>query len=372
MDNKSSRQDNEEEKKDSLAEEQETQLETSPQPSVQGDQSEESTLQEDHSEGSTENNTKGSAKVKSSVVWMVVSGVLAVILVIVLINPPSGGAKEAVATVNGTDITKEDLYNELVQLGGTSTLNNMITTELIDQAATEAKVSITEEDVNNEIESLKTQFGGEEALNAALAQSGMTIDDLKKNTEMQVKIRKILEPKTTVKDEDISKYYEENKDTFATPEQVKASHILVATKEEADAIKKELDGGADFATLAKEKSTDTASATNGGDLGFFGKGDMVEEFEKAAFSLQNNEISQPIKSEHGYHIILKTDHKEATNPTLEDKKEEIRKILVDQQISELSTTWMTELQSKAKITNTLEPAEENTDASNSAEKTTNE
>lgn len=357
MDNKP-QQDNEEEKKDSLVEEQEIQQETSPEPLVQ----------EDNGEKLTDNNPEVASKGKNSLVWMIVSGILAVILIIVLIKPPFGGGKEAVATVNGTKITKDDLYNELVTVGGTATLDNMITMELIDQAAADAKVTITDEDVNAEIESLKTQFGGEEALNSALAQSGMTLDDLKKNTEIQVKIRKILEPQTKVTDEDISTYYEENKDTFATPEQVRASHILVETKEEADAIKKELDEGADFATLAKEKSTDS-SAANGGDLGFFGKGDMVAEFEKAAFSMEINEISEPIKSDYGYHIIMKTDYKEATNPTLEDKKEEIRKTLVDQQVSELSSTWLSDLRSNAKITNKLE--EESADTTTDTTDTTN-
>ncbi|WIV19935.1 peptidylprolyl isomerase [Paenibacillus polygoni] len=363
MDNKPLQNDNEEEKKDSLTEEQETavQQETSPETVMQEENVE--TLADDHSEVTT--------KGKSSLVWMIVSGVLAVILVIVLIKPPFGGDNEAVASVNGTKITKDDLYSELVTLGGTSTLDNLITMELIDQAAAEANVSITEEDVNAEIEALKTQFGGEEALNSALAQSGMTLDDLKENTEIQVKIRKILEPQTKVTDEDISTYYEENKDSFATPEQVRASHILVATKEEAEAIKKELDGGADFAALASEKSTDTASATNGGDLGFFGEGQMVEEFEKAAFSLEINEISEPVKSDHGYHIIKKTDYKEAANPTLEDKKEDIRKLLVDQQVSELSSTWLSDLRSNAKITNKLEETK-TTESTDPTETTTTE
>lgn len=350
MDNKPLGHDQEEEKKDTLAEEQETKPEISSEP----------VLQEENVDKASESVPQAAAKGKNSAVWMAVSGVLAVALIIVLIYPPFGGGKETVATVNGTKITKDDLYNELVSLGGTSTLDNMITMELIDQAAADANVTVTEEDVNAEIESLKTQFGGEEMLNTALAQSGMTLDDLKENTEVQVKIRKILEPQTTVTDEDISTYYEENKDSFATPEQVRASHILVATKEEADEIKKELDEGADFATLAKEKSTDS-SASNGGDLGFFGEGDMVEEFEKAAFSLDINEISEPIKSDYGYHIIMKTDYKEATNPTLEDKKEEIREILVDQQVSELSSTWLSDLRTNAKITNKLEEAEESAD-----------
>lgn len=385
--NKPSRFDNDEEKQDALQEEKEvqqgsepdtephTQLESTSeiQPvtevEAQPEAASEPEMQKDHAE----NEEQPAAKGKSSVVWMVISGVLAAALIIVLIYPPFGGGKEAVASVNGTDISKDELYNELLTLGGQATLENMITMELVDQAAAEANVTVTDEDVNAELETLKTQYGGEEAFDMALAQSGMTLDALKKNMDLQVKMRKILEPQTDVTDEEISTYYEENKASFATPEQVRASHILVETKEEADAIKKELDGGADFATLATEKSTDTASAANGGDLGFFGEADMLEPFSKAAFSMQVDEISDPVQSDYGYHIIMKTDHKEATNPTLEDKKEEIRKILVDQQIGELSSTWMTDLRSNATISNTLTPAEESTDAgadTNSTDSTT--
>lgn len=350
--NKPSQPDNEEEVKDSLTEERETERETTILPEMQ---------EEENQQHSSEVQPQV-AKGKKSVVWMAISGVLAAALIVVLVYPPFGGGRESVASVNGSNISKDELYNELVSLGGESTLNSMITMKLIDQEATKANVSVTEQDVNAEIETLKAQYGGEEGLNTALSQSGMTMDSLKKNTEVQVKIRKILEPQTTVKDEDISAYYEENKATFATPEQVRASHILVKTKEEADDIKKQLDEGADFATLAKEKSTDTGSAANGGDLGFFGEGEMVEAFEKAAFSMKIDEISDPIKSDFGYHIIKKTDHKEATNPTEEDKKEDIRNILVEQQVGELSTNWMSELRSKATIVNTLEPADESSDA----------
>ncbi|WP_127536943.1 peptidylprolyl isomerase [Paenibacillus illinoisensis] len=350
--NKPSQPDNEEEVKDSLTAERETEQETTILPEMQ----EEENIQ--HPSEIQPQVVKG----KKSVLWMAISGVLAAALIVVLVFPPFGGGRESVASVNGSNISKDELYNELVSLGGESTLNSMITMKLIDQEAAKANVSVTEQDVNAEIETLKTQYGGEEGLNTALSQSGMTMDSLKKNTEVQVKIRKILEPQTTVKDEDISAYYEENKATFATPEQVRASHILVKTKEEADDIKKQLDEGADFATLAKEKSTDTGSAANGGDLGFFGEGEMVEAFEKAAFSMKNDEISDPIKSDYGYHIIKRTDYKEATNPTEEDKKEDIRNILVEQQVGELSTNWMSELRSKATIVNTLEPADESTDA----------
>lgn len=289
----------------------------------------------------------------SSKVWIAISAILAIALIIVLIKPPFGGTNETVATVNGVNISKDRLYDELVLAGGAATLDNLITQELIAQEAKAASVTVTDADVTAEIDLIKKSFGSEEEFNATLAQYGMTLESLEKDTKVNLTIRKILEPQTDVTDAEIQQFYDENKASLGTPEQVQASHILVATKEEADAILAELKQGADFATLAKEKSTDPGSKDKGGDLGFFGKGAMVPEFEEAAFALKVNELSGVVQTEHGFHIIKKTAEKAAVVPTFEEKKEEIRKQLVATEANELSEAWMKEIREKAKITNTL-------------------
>ncbi|MBW4083406.1 peptidylprolyl isomerase [Paenibacillus sp. S150] len=287
--------------------------------------------------------------------WMIASIVLAAALIVVLIVQPfqKDDSNVAVASVNGTDITKAQLYDKLVEAGGEATLQNLITTTLVDQEAKKANITVTDADIDAEIEDLKTQFGGEDALNSALQQSSMTLDDLKKQMPLQVEIRKLVEPKVTVTEDDISQYYEDNKASFNQEEEVRASHILVETQEEADAIVKQLADGADFATLAQEKSTDTGSKDNGGDLDFFKKGDMVAEFSDAAFKLKVGETSGAVKTDYGYHIIKVTDRKEAHEYTLDEKKEEITKTLKAQKVSEMSSTWLQELTASAKITNSL-------------------
>ncbi|KWX87483.1 peptidylprolyl isomerase, partial [Paenibacillus riograndensis] len=215
-----------------------------------------------------------------------------------------------------TRISKAQLYDTLVEAGGEATIQNLITKTLVDQEAKKANITVTDADIQAELEDLKTQFGGEEALNNALQQSSMTLDDLKKQMPLQVEIRKLVEPKVKVTDEEISKYYEENKASFNQEEEVRASHILVKTKAEADAIVKQLAGGADFAALAKEKSADTGSKDKGGDLNFFKKGDMVPEFSAAAFKLKVGETSAAVKTDYGYHVIKVTDRKEAHDYTL--------------------------------------------------------
>ena len=104
---------------------------------------------------------------------------------------------------------------------------------------------------------------------------------------------------------------------FKPQEEIRASHILVATEDEAKAIKAELDGGADFATIAKEKSIDPGAA-NGGDLGFFGKGMMVAPFEQAAYALTEiGQVSDPVQSQFGWHIIKLEEKRESSPPTFE-------------------------------------------------------
>jgi foldase protein PrsA len=287
--------------------------------------------------------------------WMIVSAVLAILLIVVLIKPPFGPTNEAVATVNGTDISKDQLYDELVKAGGPATLENIITQELIQQEAKAASITVTDADIDAEIALIKKSFGTDEQFNSALAQYNMTLESLKKDTKINLTIRKILEPKTDVTAEEMQQFYDANKDQLGTPEQIQASHILVATKEEADAILAELKQGGDFAAIATAKSLDPGSKDKGGDLGFFGKGQMYPEFEEAAFALKINEISSIVQTEKGFHIIKKTAEKAAVVPTFEEKKEEIKKQLVATEVNELSEAWMSEIRTKAKITNTLTP-----------------
>jgi foldase protein PrsA len=238
--------------------------------------------------------------------WMIVSAVLAILLVVVLIKPPFGSSNETVATVNGVNIGKDKLYDELIKAGGPATLENLITQELIFQEAEANNVKVTDADVDAEIALIKKSFGTDEQFSAALAQYNMTLENLKNDTKINLTIRKVLEPRTDVTAEEIQTFYDTNKAALGTPEQIQASHILVATKEEADAILAELKQGGDFAAIAKEKSIDPGSKDNGGDLGLFGKGKMVPEFEAAAFALKINEISGVVQSEMGFHIIKKT------------------------------------------------------------------
>ncbi|RAV01437.1 peptidylprolyl isomerase [Paenibacillus sp. YN15] len=288
-------------------------------------------------------------------IWMVSSFVLLAALIIYIIIYPPGKSEDAtVAKVNGTPILKSQLYSAMVKAGGPQTLETMISEELVKQESDKANIQVTDADLDKEVEQIKKSFSSDEEFTQALATYNMTLESLKEDMYIQVQLRKLLEPQVKVTDEEIKTYYDTNLESMKTPEEVRASHILVATKEEAEAVLASLQGGADFATLAKEKSTDTGSKEAGGDLDFFAKGIMEEPFETAAFALKTGELSSVVETSHGFHVIKATDHKDATTPTLEEKTEEIRQALSEEQISTLSQSWLQEKRAAASVESFLE------------------
>lgn len=306
---------------------------------------------EEQGQGSEARRGSGAGKA-----WMFVAIGLALILVVVLWKPPFGGGdgNKAVATVNGKNITKDRFYDSLVSVGGKQTLENLIYEELIQQEADKAGIKVTDADIDKEIEKIKKNMGGsEEELIKQLESSGMTLESLRVQMVPQLNLRKILEKEVTVTDDEMKQFFEENKAQFDVAEQVKVAHILLPTKEEAEAVLKQLKEGADFAQLAKEKSTDPGSKDNGGEYDFFPRGTMHEPFENAAFSLKKDELSDVVQTDSGFHVIKLLDRKEGSTATFEEKKEEVRDIIVNNKIYEMSQQWMTDLKSKAEITNTL-------------------
>lgn len=273
----------------------------------------------------------------------------AVLIAYVIIVPPGKASGETVAKVNGVAIGKSELYDALVKAGGTQTLQSLIDNELVRQEGDKAGIQVTEADLDKELQTIKKSFPSDAEFEQALTQYNMTLEKLKEDMKTQVVLRKLLEPQVKVTDEDIKKYYDSNLESLKTPEQVRASHILVKTKEEAEAVLADLKNGGDFAKIAQEKSQDPGSKDAGGDLNFFGKGAMEEPFETAAFAMKVGDLSNVVQTSHGFHVIKLTDRKDASTPTLDEKKEEIREQLVNEQVSTLSSTWMQEKTTAAAI-----------------------
>jgi peptidyl-prolyl cis-trans isomerase D len=170
--------------------------------------------------------------------------------------------------------------------------------------------------------------------------------------------------KVAVPATDIQRYYNDNIQQYQTPEQVRASHILLKTdgkdeaavRKQAEAILQQVKSGADFAGLAKKVSEDDGTKANGGDLDYFARGRMVPEFETAAFALQPGQVSDVVKSQHGFHIIKVVDKRPAVTRTLDEVREQIQNQLALQQADQRVTDQANEYTPRIKDAATLEAA----------------
>ena len=184
------------------------------------------------------------------------------------------------------------------------------------------------------------------------------IEDIMNAVLAQEFLYREIEDKVKITDDEIETYYKGHKDEFTNPESVKARHILLKVPEGADDkaweeaeskaedIKKKLENGEDFAELAKKYSDDPGSRNKGGDLGFFTKGRMVPEFESAAFSLKPGEISDPVKTDFGYHIIEVKEKKAASTKTRQEVQVRIRQTLQKEKQQQLQDELIKKLKAK--------------------------
>jgi foldase protein PrsA len=261
---------------------------------------------------------------------------------------------ETVAKINGEAISKDDLYSEMVEQYGAATIDKIIGDKIVAAEAKKQKINITNSILNKEVEKLKASYGGEEAFKQALESNNTTLAFLKQDLKNYLTIKQLLEPQIEITEEEMKTYFDENKDSFAEAEQIKASHILVPDEKTANKVKQKLNDGGDFAELAKDYSTDDSTKDSGGDLGYFAKGTMVSEFEDVAFGLAVDQVSKPVKTKYGYHIIKVEAKKKAKEANYNDSKEEIKETLVDQKIDSEYTTWLENKKKSYDIENTLE------------------
>ncbi|MFC4714007.1 peptidylprolyl isomerase [Planococcus dechangensis] len=224
----------------------------------------------------------------------------------------NGAESEVLVTSEAGDITKEELYQEMK-----TSVGNQAVQILMIEKVLGANYEVSDEEVDAELESNKEEMG--ENFDQFLAQNNHTEESYKKVIRLNLLQEKALTEGVEVTDEEIEEQYERQ------GTELNARHILVADEETANELKEELDGGADFAEVAEDNSTDPGSAANGGSLDWFGTGAMVPEFEDAAYALEVDEISEPVQSQHGFHIIQVTDTREVEGQQpLEDQREALR------------------------------------------------
>lgn len=220
------------------------------------------------------------------------------------------GDSEAVVETKAGNITKEELYTALKENSG-----NQVVQELVLEKILSDKYKVSDKEIDERVDTIKEQYGDQ--FEMALMQSGFKNEaDFKKNLKLNLLQEKAATKDIKVTDKELKDYY----DNQVKPE-IQARHILVADEKTAKEVKAKLDAGEKFEDLAKKYSTDPGSKDKGGDLGWFGPGKMVAEFETAAYALDKGQVSEPVKSEHGYHIIQVTDKKE--KKSFDEMKEEI-------------------------------------------------
>ncbi|MDP7992116.1 peptidylprolyl isomerase PrsA [Bacillus sp. MHSD_36] len=233
---------------------------------------------------------------------------LAATSVIALSACGTGSSSDKVVTSKAGDITKEDFYTQMKQQYGKQVLNNMVMEKVLIK-----NYKVEDKDVDKKFDEMKKQYGDQ--FDTLLKQQGIKEETIKNGVRAQLAQEKAIEK--TITDKELKENYK--------PE-IKASHILVKDEATAKKVKEELGQGKSFEELAKQYSEDTGSKEKGGDLGYFTAGKMVKEFEDAAYKLKKDEVSEPVKSQFGYHIIKVTDIKE--QKPFDEVKGDIKKDLV--------------------------------------------
>lgn len=256
-----------------------------------------------------------------------------------------------IATVNGQKITKGAFDTKLESSAmGRGVLNQMIQSDLIDQYAQENNIKPTDAQINAEIDKIKQRYPNGQ-FEAIVKQQGLSDADVRNIFRQQLVLQQAVAKRVPpITDAQIKAYFTQNHALLDKPEQVRARHILVPDLKTAQTVEAKLRAGGDFAALAKQYSKDPGSAAKGGELGWFGHGQMVKPFDDAAFSLPVGKISQPIKSPFGYHIIQVEEKHPAVKATLANSTPQIRAAIQQQEQQQQIQPFLQELHAKANIT----------------------
>ncbi|MDN5293008.1 MAG: hypothetical protein PWQ91_8 [Eubacteriales bacterium] len=328
---------------------------------------------------------------RSKIRWL--AGLLAVV---VLTFAVTGCNFDAAAKVNGVSIPKSKLEKRLekqkkvmekngAKFEGESgkkmldalrvqILEQLISEELTLQAAKKEGVMPSNKEIEERMDQIIKSFGSEEEFKKALKEYGYTEDDMREYLKVQLATNKLFEKVTrnvSVTDDEVKKYFEENKENYKIPEGVKVRHILIRfdtqnervgrteekAKQEAEEILKKIKAGADFAQLAKEKSEDPGSKDNGGLLvnqatqdQYFSRDMLDKAFADAAFALKPGEITKEVvKSSYGYHIIKLEDKRPEKMPTFEEVRDKVKEDLLQSKKNEAFKKYLDDFKKKSKI-----------------------
>ena len=290
--------------------------------------------------------------------------------------------KDPVALVNGVKISSKEYEREVdLQLQQASQqgrqipdamlpkikadiLNNLIDRELLYQESQKKNIAVNAEELNNQIKTIKDRFPSQAEFEKIIAEMGVSEAEIRSQIERNLAIRQLIDTqvinKIQVSEADTKAYYDENPNLFKKPEQVKASHILIKVESDATDLQKsqarieiakvqqKLKDGQDFAALAREHSQGPSNE-KGGDLGYFGRGQMVKPFEDAAFALKPGQVSEIVETRFGYHLIKVTNKEPEGIMAYAEVKDRLIQHLKTQRIDQAARTYIENLKKDAKI-----------------------
>jgi peptidyl-prolyl cis-trans isomerase C len=243
-------------------------------------------------------------------------------------------------------------------------VDNAINRVLLEEAVKKLDIKVDKKTVDDRVDYYRKNFVSDEAFKTDLTKRGLTADQLRHEIELGIQAEDLFNKRTAglkpVTEQDARNFYDNNEDRFIQPERVRASHILITVnkddgeqvraqkKAEAQRILGEIKKGADFAEEARKYSGDP-NKTQGGDLGYFERGRMVPEFEKAAFALKTGQMSGVVETPFGYHIIKVTDHAMASTVPFDQAKDNIEQYLGNQKKQQVLTSYFDSLRSISKV-----------------------
>ena len=280
-------------------------------------------------------------------------------------EPPVAQDPQPLIVINQREIGKEEFVAEFERslhkdqpLSGIereelqrSFLVQLIDRELIHEEARRLDIAVTDKDIENALQDVRQDYpdGGFEKM---LQERGLTKEGWRKELKESLIMEKLLQEAVyslvNVTDEEITAYYNANREEFDRPAQVRARQIVVADEAQGQEILGLLRQGQPFADIAKKYSL-SPDAEKGGDLGFFSRGEMPPEFDEVVFDLPVNRLSELVKSDYGYHIFLVEEKRKAKKLRKKDVAEEIRSILENQKKEAVYLEWLQNMRSRAVI-----------------------
>jgi peptidyl-prolyl cis-trans isomerase C len=296
------------------------------------------------------------------------------------VKPVATELPEVVARVNGEAINRGDLEEAVTEIEARAgqpmpadqrdrvlraVLDQLIGYRLLAQESVSRKTAVTDADIEARMGQIRSQFPSEEVFKEQLQQRKMTLEKLRADTRANMQITAMLQAeldaKTAVSADQVNDFYVKNPAAFQQGERVKASHILVRVQANADSAEREkarakaagiladLKAGKDFGELAKQHSDDPGSGAQGGDLGYFQRGQMVPPFEQAAFALPVGQTSDLVTSDFGFHIIRVTDRQAGRTQPLDEVKADIEEYLLGQNREQQTRVFVETLKTKGKV-----------------------